>query len=288
MRSIIENGLVIGSVYAAVAFGIVLIYRATGVLSFAQAESGSLGTFLFYTLWVERGLPYLLAASAGVLISGALGFGVRTVLRPIEHRPLQMVLGTLGLASVMVYLTQEIWGSSQYFMPPPFPDVRLDLGVVEFAGPRLLVVIVTAALALGFFLVFRFTPFGVIFRAAAQDPYASTLLGLNVGFVRTACWVAAGALSGLAGILVAPLVNFQVFFMSLLIVRALAASLLARLTNLTSCLAYAILIGILEATISRRTSSPGVPELLVVCLLVVILVVRGDSSSSQRASLLEA
>jgi branched-chain amino acid transport system permease protein len=288
MRTVIENGLVIGSLYGAVGFGIVLIYRATGVLSFAQAESGSLGAFLFYALWVEQGHPYLVAAAAGVLLSGALGFGVRTILRTIEDRPLQMLLGTLGLASVMVYIAQQIWGGGQYFMPPPFPGISANLGFVKFSGPRFLIIVVAASFAVAFLFVFRYTRFGLVLKAVAQDPYASSLLGLNVGFVRSACWVLAGALSGLAGILVAPLVSFHVFFMNLLIVRALAAGLLAHLTNLTTCFVYALGIGVAEAAINRQTTSPGVPELFVVCLLVLILVVRGNRSLTSRTSLLES
>jgi len=122
-----------------------------------------------------------------------------------------------------------------------------------------------------FFIIFRTTDVALLFRASATDPYAATLMGIDVARLDLATWTLAGALSGLAGVLVAPIVGFDVFFMTLLAIRGFAASLLAGFINLPGTLFAGLALGIAEAALTRHTTQPGAPEALLVVLIVAFM-----------------
>ncbi|HVW31501.1 MAG TPA: branched-chain amino acid ABC transporter permease [Acidimicrobiia bacterium] len=271
MKTILANGLVIGSIYGLVALGITLIYKKSRVLNFAQGETGMFGAFVFYALSVEQHKPYLVAAAGGVAVSALLGgltFGV------LAHRrtdPLAMLVGTLAVAGVLTFTANEIWGPDQHYVPPPLLSMHVSIFGLSFVGPRLLVLLTAIGLAAVFFVIFRLSDVALLFRASATDPYTATLMGINVGRLDLATWVLAGALSGLAGVLVAPIVGFNVFFMTLLAIRGFAASLLAGLTNLPGTLGAGLVLGIAEAALTRHTTQPGAPEAVLVVLIVAFL-----------------
>src|SRR5437588_747388 len=122
-----------------------------------------------------------------------------------------------------------------------------------------------------FYVLFRTTHVALLFRASAADPYAASLMGIDVTRLDVATWTVAGALAGLAAILVAPLVGFDIFFMTLLAIRGFAAALLAGLTNVSGALAAGLALGLAEAALTRQTTQPGLPEAVLVVLVVGFL-----------------
>lgn len=271
MSTILSNGLVIGAIYGLVALGITLVYKKSRVLNFAHGEVGMVGAFVFYVLYVEQGMPYLAAAAVGVATSALLGAATFAVLARRRNDPLSMLIGTLAVAGTLIFVANEIWGPDQFFVPPPLADVSVNVLGLRFVGPRLLVLVAGAALAGGCFVVFRTTKMALKFRASATDPYAATLMGIDVGRLDLVTWTLAGALAGTAAVLVAPLVGFDIFFMTLLAIRGFAAALLAGLTNVPGALAAGLVIGMAEAALTRQTTQPGLPEALLVALIVLIL-----------------
>jgi branched-chain amino acid transport system permease protein len=271
MTTILANGLVIGSIYGLVALSITLIYKKSRVLNFAQGETGMFGAFVFYSLFVEQHRPYLVAATAGVAVSALLGAVTFLVLARRRTDPLSMLVGTLAVAGIFTFAANEIWGSDQHYVPPPLAHLHVTLLGLRFVGPRLLVLIAAAVLASVFFIAFRSTDVALQFRASATDPYAATLMGVDVARLDLATWTLAGAMAGLAAVLVAPLVGFDVFFMTLLAIRGFAASLLAGLTSLPGTLAAGLAIGTAEAALTRHTTQPGAPEAVLVVLIVAFL-----------------
>jgi branched-chain amino acid transport system permease protein len=284
VRAVAENGLVIGAVYGLMAVGPVLTFKNSRVLDFAQPQIGMLGGFVFYVLWVEQGLPYPLAAGLAVVLGGAMGLAVQTLLRGREHEPVEMLLGTVGLGGVLLFIGMDVWGVSPTYVPPIGATTTLEVLGLRFSGPRL-VALGAAGLAvvvLGAF--FRFTSAGVSFRATADDPYAARLIGVNVSRQRAATWIASGALATVAGIAAAPLVTFNPFFTSLLFVRALTAALLARLVNIPAAVAAGIGLGVGEAWLAYVTPTPGIPEAVLVLGVVILLVLRAGSTSTRSTA----
>jgi branched-subunit amino acid ABC-type transport system permease component len=271
VNTVISNGLVIGAIYGLVALGLTLVYKKSRVLNFAHGEVGMIGAFVFYVASVELRLPYLVAALIGIAVSAALGCVTFLLLLRRRNDPLNMLIGTLAVAGALTFVANEVWGPDQYFVPPPMTGVSVNVLGLHFVGPRLLVLIAAVVLAVVFFVLFRTTHVALLFRASATDSYAASLMGIDVTRLDIATWTVAGGLAGLAAILVAPLVGFDIFFMTLLAIRGFAAALLAGLTNVPAALAAGLALGLAEAALTRQTTQPGLPEAVLVVLVVSFL-----------------
>ena len=171
--AVFANGLVNGAIYGLMAVGLTLVFKKSGVLNFAHAATGTLATFVFYVLWVQQAWPYLAAAVVGVAFAAVLGAATFLVLAPRRNDPLMMLIGTLGVAGVMVFVVERIWGSDPYFMPIPLSNIRVNIAGVVLSGARLIVLFSAALLAIIAFLIFRYTRLGLLFRASAAHPYAA-------------------------------------------------------------------------------------------------------------------
>lgn len=283
MTTILSNGLVNGAVYGLVALGITLIYKKSSVLNFANAEGGMIGAFVFFALSVEQDVPYLLAAIVGIAVSAVLGGATYLLLVRRRHDPLSMLIGTLGVAGLLGFVGIEIWGPDPHFIPAPLAGTSANILGLRFIGPRLIVLVAGLALAVVFFLLFRYTRMALLFRASASDPYAAELMGIDVVRLDLVTWTLAGALAGLAGVLVAPLVGFHVFFMTLLGIRGFAASLLAGLVSVPGTLAAGLVLGIAEAGLTRATTQPGLPEAVLVAFIILVLLVRPQRAERKTA-----
>ena len=271
MTTILSNGLVIGAIYGLVALGITLVYKKSGVLNFAHGEVGMFGAFVFYVLSVEQHKPYILSAAVGVLTSAGLGCVTFLLLARRRADPLNMLIGTLAVAGVLTFAANEIWGPDQHYVPPPLAGIRVSFAGLTFTGPRLLVLVTGVALAAAFFVLFRTSRLALLFRASASDPYAAELMGVDVTRLDVITWTVAGGLAGFAAVLVAPLVGFDIFFMTLLAIRGFAAALLAGLSNVAGALGAGLAIGLAEAALTRQTTQPGLPEAVLVGLIVLFL-----------------
>jgi branched-subunit amino acid ABC-type transport system permease component len=271
LNTVVANGLVIGAIYGLVALGLTLVYKKSRVLNFAHGEVGMVGAFVFYVAFVEQHLPYLVAALMGIAVSAVLGCLTFLLLLRRRNDPLNMLIGTLAVGGTLIFAANEIWGPDQHFVPPPLTGVSVNVVGLHFVGPRLLVLIAAVVLAVVFFVLFRTTHVALLFRASATDPYAAYLMGIDVTRLDVATWTVAGALAGTAAILVAPLVGFDIFFMTLLAIRGFAAALLAGLTNVPAALGAGLTLGLAEAALTRQTTQPGLPEAVLVVLMVLFL-----------------
>lgn len=274
VTTVLTNGVVSGAVYGLVAVGLALVYKKSGVLHFANAEIGMVGAFVFYALSVEEGLPYLAAAAVGVAVAAVLGAATYLVLAPRRDDPLTMLIGTLAVSGALVFAALEVWGANPRFVPPPLADVTIETLGFRLIGPRLLVLASAAVLGAVAWAVFRYTNAGLVFRASAADAYAAQLMGVNAFAVDVLTWASAGALAALAGILVAPLVGFNVFFMTLLAIRGFTAVLLAGVGSVGGSLLAGVGIGVGESTLTRVTNEPGLPEAVLFVVIVGVLVFR--------------
>src|SRR5215211_2021265 len=198
-------GLASGGVWASLAVALVLIYRSTGVVNFAQGEMAMFSTFIAWSL-VHQGLSYWAAFFLTLAISFVGGVAVeRAVIRPVERAPeLTVVIVTLGLFFVVNGAARWIWTPETRSLPNAFSTRPIDVGGVAFSIQDLGTIGVSLAAVALLWLFFRFTKLGLASRAAATNPEASRLLGVRVSWMLALGWGLAAAMGAVSGMLTAP------------------------------------------------------------------------------------
>jgi len=197
------NGLLVGMMYALVALGFVLIYKASSVFNFAQGELVMFGGFVAAALLTIYGLPLGLALPITLGLMIALGFGIeRGMLRTLVGRPvIAIIMATVGLASVLRGVAPMLWGAATKDIPLPLP-VRPFIVADLFISPLNLVAggaSLAFLAAFGYF--FKKTRMGIAMRAVADDQQAAMSMGINVGSIFALTWGIAGLVSAIGGII---------------------------------------------------------------------------------------
>jgi len=242
-------GLASGSIYATLALAIVIIYRSTGVVNFAQGELATFTTFIAWTL-VEHGVGYWGAFALTVLIAFAGGVALeRLVVRPVEGGPvLTVVILTIGLFILLGGLSNWIWKAEVRSFPPnrPFPTSTWDLGGVAISKQDLGILGVTLGLVVLLYLLFQYTKLGLALRAAALNPAASRLVGVRVGWMLALGWGLAAAIGAVAGLFTAaaspPL---DPNMMRPILIYAFAAAVLGGLESPVGAIVGGLALGVL-------------------------------------------
>ena len=197
-------GLSLGAMYALVALGFSVIYRASRVFNFAHGELLGIGAFSMTSL-VDARVPWPAALALAMALTGAVAAGVeRAVVRPMIGRPVFVtIILTLFVALLLRAITIVAWGVQPRALADPFGDAALGLGGAELPY-QTLAQIGVAVLALGgFFALLRRTQLGIGMRATSTDQEVALALGIPVGRILGATWFLAGMLAGLAGVFAA-------------------------------------------------------------------------------------
>jgi branched-chain amino acid transport system permease protein len=278
MGSVVVAGLAAGAVYGLFALGLVLVYKATRVLNFAQGEIGALTTFLTWALVARVGLPWMAGVALALGAAGTVGLGFeRLVVRPLIPAPrLTLVVATVSLGLLLGGLEFKLWGASPRILPSPFHGVGLRLADVVLSPPRLFALGVTAVAALASAWFFRRTTFGLALLAAAEDAVGVRLTGIRLRHLSAFTWGVSSVIGGLAGVIIAlSLGAFAPFFMSRLMLLGFAAAVLGGMTSMPGALAGGLVVGVAEAVISHYwISVPGLVEALMFGVIVAVLLVR--------------
>ena len=289
MALTIISGLANGGIYALLAVGIVLVYKGSRVLNFAQAEMGTYGLFIAAWLIVDQELPWVVGGGAAVLAIGLIGLAFeRIVVRNMRDASrLSVAVATIGLLLLLFALELKIWGPSPRILPGPIEGLGIEV-FGYFVAPTQMLALATAAgmgIALAAFL--RKTDFGLGILAASQDADASRLVGVPLARVSAFTWALAGAVSALAALLIEPSIGvFAPGFMTGLFVRALAAALLGGLTSLPGAFAGGLAVGVIEAMVGKQfvqSTFPGIQSVAVLVVIVVILLVRPQGMFGKAA-----
>jgi branched-chain amino acid transport system permease protein len=271
------DGIAAGSIYAALALALVLTFRATGVVNFAQGEMAMFSTFVAWSL-LEAGLPLglaLVATLAFAFVAGALV--ERVLIRPVEGRePLTLVILTLGLFLFVNAAAGWLWGFDNRGFPTPFGRDALDLGGVQVSvqalGEIAVLLVVVAALA----LLFGRTKLGLGLRAAAMAPQSSRLVGVPVGRMLMLGWGLAAVVGAIAGVLIAPRLFLDVNVMGTVIVYAFAAATLGGFDSPKGAIVGGWIIGLSELWAATYVGFIGsdLRILVPLAVLLVVLLVR--------------
>jgi ABC-type branched-subunit amino acid transport system ATPase component/ABC-type branched-subunit amino acid transport system permease subunit len=281
---IIANGAVIGTLYALVAFGLILVYRANRVVNFAQAGLGALPALLGILLVTTGRLSYVpafLLMLGGCVLTGVLA--ERVVLNPFRHRSRMIfTVATIGLAQLItlgeIYVPQLVTGdvfvSDQF--TTPFSSASVTLGHVILTGDYFLIVVVAIVLAAALAAFFTFTRLGLAVRASADNAERAQLLGIPATRVSTTVWLIAAMLSGVAVFLRAPVVGVPLgtSLSPYVMLYALTIAVVARMQSLRTALFAGMAIGVIDQAAFAATSRADLSAALMLPILLAALLAR--------------
>jgi branched-chain amino acid transport system permease protein len=241
-------GLASGSIYALLALAIVIIYRSTGVVNFAQGEMATFTTFIAWTL-VDHGIGYWGAFALTLLIALVGGIALeRIVVRPVEGKPvINAVILTIGLFILLGGLSNWIWKAEVRSFPPsrPFPTSAWDLGGVAVSKQDAGILVVMLVLVAVLYVLFQHTKLGLALRASALNPVASRLVGIRVGWMLGLGWGLAAAIGAVAGLFTAAAAPpLDPNMMRPVLIYAFAAAVLGGLESPVGAVVGGLLIGV--------------------------------------------
>lgn len=269
-------GLGSGAAYAILASGVVLIQRGSGTLNFAQGAICMFTAFVFADM-VQNHVPKPVALT--IALFGAAAFGTLwqlAVMRPLRNAPvLAKVIVTLGLLTALEGISSLRYGSTIRNAPTVLPTGTIKIFGIFFGQDRLWLLGITVVIAAALAALYKLTLFGISTRAGAESPRAAALLGFSPDLIAAANWAIGCALAGLAGILIAPIVGLSIGGLTLLILPALAASLLGRFRSFGATAAAGILIGVAQSEIGRYWKQTGVTDALPFVVVILAVVITG-------------
>jgi branched-chain amino acid transport system permease protein len=280
------SGISFGMIYAAIALALVLIWRGTRILNYAQGGMAMLTTYIAFTVVSHTG-NYWLAVAAALAAGLLLGAVIeRTVVRPAEDKPpLNAVVVTIGMLVFLEGLAGIIYGGQFRSFPPAFSITTLRVGSVALGVSRNDVFITVAVLAAAAILavIFNYTPVGLRLRATAFNSPVARLLGIRVGRVLTLGWALAGLVGALAGVLVTPSTFLYPNSMDSIFVLGFTAAVIGGLDSPVGAIVGGLILGVALNYVGGYLGSDLVP-LFGLGALVLVLTVRPAGLFSPRAT----
>lgn len=243
---VLIGGLLAGVMYALVAIGFVLIYKASGVFNFAQGAMVLFSALTFVSL-LERGVPFWLAFVLSLAAMVLLAVAVeRVVLRPLVNRsPITLFMATLGLSYVIEGFAQALWGAQVHGLELGISDEPLELGGMLLSKFDIFAAVTAALLVLALSLLFNKTRIGLSLRAVADDPLAALAVGIRLQRVWVLVWAVAGFVGLVAGLLWGARLGVQ-FSLSLVVLKALPVLIIGGFTSISGAIVGGLIIGASE------------------------------------------
>lgn len=270
----IISGLATGSLYALAALGLVLIFKTSDVVNFAQGEMAMFGTFVAFTLMTSAGIPYWGAFFLALVFAALFGASIeRVVLRPLNKAPLISVLiVTLGLFHIINGVAGWIWGYEQQPFPEGVSGAPIQMAGVVFTLPNILNLSVALIVMLIFFALFKYSMMGIAMRAVAENRIAAKLVGVHTNRVLALTWGLGGILAATAGILIAPVTTLEINMMADMQIKAFTAAVLGGFTSLPGAVIGGLSLGVLENIVGQIYPQLKTP--FAFGLIVLVLIIR--------------
>lgn len=273
------SGVVIGGIYALIAIGFVIIYKATGIINFATGEFMMLGAFFCYTAMTTAAFPFAVSLLVAVAAAGALGMLVeRVILRPLLGKNMiSIIMVTIGLSSVFKGIAQIVWSGDYRAFPQIFPRMPVVLGGIVIPSRQLYPFLISIAAAALIWLGFRFTRTGTAMRATADDQEAAFSMGIDIRRVFSLSWSLAAVAAALSGVAIGTMggISPQLGAIGL---KIFPVVILGGLDSIGGALAGGFLMGILEnlagGYLDPLIVGGGIKEVAPFVVLVVILMIR--------------
>jgi len=266
-------GLATGGIYASLALALVMIYRSTHHVNFAQGEMAMFSTFIASML-IQAGWPYWAAFFSTVVIAFAMGAAIEAVLvRRLRNAPvLAIVVVFVALLVILHSLAGWLFGYTIRSFPSPFAEAAVAGGLLS---PHQLGAIGVTLLMLALMYVFfRYSPLGLQMRATAENPTSSRLVGVRVNRMLALGWGLAGAIGAVAGMMVAPVVFLDVHMMSGVLLYAFAAAVLGGIGSAPGAVAGGFIVGVLENLLGTYVVGAELKLSVALVLIIVVLVAK--------------
>jgi branched-chain amino acid transport system permease protein len=271
------NGIQAGAIYAALALALVLIYRSTGLLNFAQGEMAMFSTFVAWLL-ADSGFPVVVAILVAMAISMVGGAIIeRTLIRPVGvDNVLAIVIVTVGIFIATNALAGWIYGTDGRVFPRIFPnDALIEVGDVAITQETVSIVGILLLVVFLLYLLFQHTKVGLAMRAVASNRDSSRLCGIQVGRILMLGWGLAAALGALAGALAAPQLNLSLNLMQGLLIYAFAAATLGGFDSPLGAVVGGLIVGVTQSLAGQYIPFFNGFELASAFLLIlIVLLVR--------------
>lgn len=284
-------GVSVGAIYALASVGLVVLYRASGVVNFAMGALGGLAAMLCWQvidLDYDDWIGWVVGIGAATLLSWAYG---RFIAPSLTHQDrIVRALATLGFALMIMGVAQWYWGDEPRRLTLPTDSGGLDFdGRRLISYTRLLALFLTLCLTLAIYLLLSKTPLGLRMRALQSNRTLSALLGVRMKRVDTWAWTIAGLFAGIAGLFMGNMVRLNPIVLTFLVIPALAAAVVGRLTSLSGTVFGGIAIGVAEAlsALFPQVSRYGSAAAFVVAILAILWYQRAGIGLSRDNSHLE-
>lgn len=269
----VASGLRDGAIYGGLALALVIIYRSTRAINFAQGEMATFTTFIAWSL-MNHGLSFWTAFPIVLAIAFSGGVAIeRLIIRPVENGPvITIVIVTLGLAVLLNGLMSLIWGGGNRPFHGPFSTRTIDVGGVPISLQDIGILAVSFVLVGLLALFFRFTKLGLALRAAALNRQSSELVGVRVGWMLAFGWGLAAVLGAVAGMMVAPVLFLDPNMMQTVLLYAFAAAVLGGLDSPIGAVVGGLLLGVTITLLGRYVGFVGQALKLPTALFLILLV----------------
>lgn len=278
------SGLGIGAVYALVALGFVLIFRATNVVNFAQGEFSMVAAFLMVVFAVDLEWPYWLSflmAIGGMALLGALfNLGVYYPLRNRTYLP--VIISTIGASILLANGVLALYGPTPQVLPPVF-ESGIQLGPVYLDSQYLLIMAVTIVLVAFNFWFFEHTLLGKKLQATSQDKEMAALLGIPVATMIMITFIYSAVLGGIAGILVAPILFVSIQMGGTIALKAFAATIIGGFGDVAGAIIGGLALGVIETFGAAYISVPY-KDAFAFLVLILFLAFRPQGLFGERVA----
>jgi len=276
---LVINGLVVGSVYALVAMGFVIIYKSTSVLNFAQGEFLLLGAYVSLALLTRWHVPFWATVALTLGFAAVLGLAIeRLILRPMIGEPVvSVIMVTLGLSSILRAVVQGVWGTDARPFPEIFPSAPMMIGPVPVSRAYVWSLGCVVVLLVAFSLFFKYSRFGIAMRATAFSQQVALSMGISVRHMFALAWAIAAVVSAIGGILLGAVRTGVDQSLALIGLKVLPVAILGGLDSVLGAIVGGLLIGVLE-NLAGGYLDPvfggGVKEVAPFAILVSILMIK--------------
>jgi branched-subunit amino acid ABC-type transport system permease component len=285
-------GLTAGSVYGIAGMGLVLTYKTSGVFNFAHGAVAAIGAYVFYTLHHQHGLawPLSLAICLGIAAPVAGLFLERIARLLAGSTPTSRIVASVGLLLAIQGGATVMYGAAIRTFPQFLPRSTLSLVDVAVGWDQAIVMLVAAASALGLFLFFRHSRLGLAMQAVVDDPDLLALTAVDPKRTRRSAWIIGSMFAALSGVLIAPTLGLDAFFLTLLVVQAFGGAAIGRFSSLPLTYAGGLVVGVAGALSQKyaptvdvlRGLPPSVP--FIVLFGALLLYKKGSFAETGAAS----
>ncbi|MGB3399040.1 MAG: branched-chain amino acid ABC transporter permease [Candidatus Deferrimicrobiaceae bacterium] len=277
---LVISGLVIGSIYSAVALGFVVIYKATRVVNFAQGELLMVGAYVCFGFLVQMHVPFWAALLLTILFGMVLALFIeRLILRPMIGEPvISIIMVTIGLSLVLRSIVSAIWGTEiLVYEPKLFPQEMVEIAGLPISLEFIWCFVLSLVLLAVFSVFFKYSKAGVAMRAAAFNQQVAQSMGISVKHIFALAWVISAVVSGIGGVLIGNIngINSSLYHFGL---KVFPATILGGLDSILGAALGGMIIGVLEnlsdGFCKTYLDLSGVKEVAPYIFLVIILMIK--------------